>query len=1043
MDKVKYYISDDNAFIIENYNSSATFSSFFPGIAGLYGTPMWVFYANRGQCISSFGIQDKNGEMMEFLPANKTYQMVALHGFRTFLKVNGKFHEPFSERSEKKSEMRITPYDLTIKEENKELGLTVEVNYFTLPNEKFPALVRTLKVTNKSSSNKKIEVIDGMPALIPCGFADSLLKNMSQTTQAWSTVKNLENDAPFFKLKVTPADIAETRVIEEGNFLVSFVDQGGKTSPTRIIVNTKAVFDEVTSMEFPKNFIRKDFVVPDIQVAEGFIPSAFSHKALSVPAKSSFELISIIGRIESVDALNAVKKRISSKKFIEIKAEQNRRLIEEIISLIDTKSSSKSFDLYSRQTFLDNVMRGGLPITLGNKCFYAYYRKHGDMERDYNDFKLLPTYFSQGNGNYRDVNQNRRYDVFFNPDVAEYNIVRFMNLVQLDGFNPLVVLGSKYFVEDEGAAAGLVKEHLNNEMAGLKDVILQPFVLGDLLRMMENAGASFKTSREEFLQSLMRKSSRAEEADHGEGYWTDHFSYNIDLLESFEYIYPDRINGILFNEKIFTYFDNDHIVADRIDKYHNFNGKIRQYKSIAEDEEKGDAIYGRSRDRHLMRTNFGKDGIYRTTLISKLLCIAVNKAASFDAEGIGIEMEADKPDWYDALNGLPGLFGSSLSETLEIKRLCVYVLDRMHNDLTVDVPVEIKEFMDAVRAELGSGDSFKYWDSTYTAKEIYRDKTLMGISGEEAKVDAAYISDFLGGMIRKCDAGIKKCLERYGSYQTYFINEVTGFENVEKIGVKGIKVTGFTQKPMPLFLEGFVHALRVEKNKDIYGLVRKSPLFDKKLKMYKVNASLDSTTIEIGRAKVFTPGWLENESVWLHMEYKYMLELLKAGMYKEFFSDLKDVLVPFMDPDVYQRSILENSSFIASSAYPVTERHGRGFVARLSGATAEFIEMWIKMMAGTKLFFLGKDGKLNFQLSPILPSWMFNKGELTFKLLGTIEATYINKKMKDTFNGGVKPVSYKLSLDGKDIDVKGPVIGEQYSGLIRERKVKKIIVTLE
>ena len=41
----------------------------------------------------------------------------------------------------------------------------------------------------------------------------------------------------------------------------------------------------------------------------------------------------------------------------------------------------------------------------------------------------------------------------------------------------------------------------------------------------------------------------------------------------------------------------------------------------------------------------------------------------------GIEMEADKPNWYDSLNGLPGLLGSSVSETLELKRYCMFLIN--------------------------------------------------------------------------------------------------------------------------------------------------------------------------------------------------------------------------------------------------------------------------------------------------------------------------------------------------------------------------------
>jgi hypothetical protein len=188
------------------------------------------------------------------------------------------------------------------------------------------------------------------------------------------------------------------------------------------------------------------------------------------------------------------------------------------------------------------------------------------------------------------------------------------------------------------------------------------------------------------------------------------------------------------------------------------------------------------------------------------------------------------------------------------------------------------------------------------------------------------------------------------------------------------------------------------------------------------------------------------------MEYKYMLELLRAGMYEEFFGNFKNVFVPFMKPGVYKRSILENSSFIASSAYPDKDSHGRGFVARLSGATAEFIDVWIRMTTGKSIFCLDKDKKLCFKLSPALPSWLFSaKGgsasggrNRTFKftLLGSIEVTYINKKGKDTFNGGVKPVSYKLFLDNKEIDIDGPTVAEPYSKMIRDRKIKKIIVSL-
>ena len=85
------------SFVIESYNQAHPFSSFLPGIAGEYGKPMWVFYTNRGQCVSSFGVRDKNGAMLEFYPANKAYIATPLLGFRSFFRSHSSkaVYEPF------------------------------------------------------------------------------------------------------------------------------------------------------------------------------------------------------------------------------------------------------------------------------------------------------------------------------------------------------------------------------------------------------------------------------------------------------------------------------------------------------------------------------------------------------------------------------------------------------------------------------------------------------------------------------------------------------------------------------------------------------------------------------------------------------------------------------------------------------------------------------------------------------------------------------------------------------------------------------------
>ena|GEM_PF-6007857 len=56
---------------------------------------MWVFYCNRGQVITSCGVRDKDGAIMEYHPANTAYQRVGTEGFRTFIWNGDRLYELF------------------------------------------------------------------------------------------------------------------------------------------------------------------------------------------------------------------------------------------------------------------------------------------------------------------------------------------------------------------------------------------------------------------------------------------------------------------------------------------------------------------------------------------------------------------------------------------------------------------------------------------------------------------------------------------------------------------------------------------------------------------------------------------------------------------------------------------------------------------------------------------------------------------------------------------------------------------------------------
>jgi len=188
------------------------------------------------------------------------------------------------------------------------------------------------------------------------------------------------------------------------------------------------------------------------------------------------------------------------------------------------------------------------------------------------------------------------------------------------------------------------------------------------------------------------------------------------------------------------------------------------------------------------------------------------------------------------------------------------------------------------------------------------------------------------------------------------------------------------------------------------------------------------------------------------MEYKYILEVLKSGLYNEFDKDLKNVLIPFNDPTRYKRSILENSSFIISSAYPQKEIHGAGFYARLSGSTAEFVHIWLIMCAGLNPFSIDKDGKLLLSFRPVLSNWLFSKKKengfakntFAFQFLGKTLVVYHNPKRKDTYGKNKANISRIIvkPVNKRELILNAPHIPDPISRQVRDGKIEKIDIFL-
>ncbi|MCD4826342.1 MAG: hypothetical protein K8Q99_01020 [Acholeplasmataceae bacterium] len=1001
----------------KEYQKQKPFSSFLSGVSGLKGLPLWAFYVNRGQLISSFGIRNKNGAIMEFFPANAAYHYVSKIGFRTFIKIEDKVYECFKEKDENQT-LEVFQDQVAISQKFEKLNITVKITYFTLPNERMAALLRKVEIINHQHDERQIEIVDGLAQILPTGIDYGGYKAVSNLLQSWMETKNTE-DYTFYTLRGSTGDQAEVNEISEGNFIHSIAS----VKPT-YIYDYKALFLEDSSLETPYAFIHHK-LLDQKQTHVNQVPAAMVHYNFKL--REEFQFVSMFGYSETEEKLIEFVKKTNIRYFLD-KELENKQIHDEITSSIETKTNFPIYDAYLKQCYLDNVLRGGYPIQLETKdnevTYYVYSRKHGDLERDYNFFNLEPAYYSQGNGNFRDVLQNRRNDLVFFPNIKTFNVLMFASFIQDDGYNPLSIEGVEFRYEGD--------THKLDQK--LTDLIEKPYTPGKLLMMIEDLNLD-----KLLFKKILSESKVIYKASFGEGYWEDHFTYLLDLIEGFESIYPDLVEDLLFNQKVTIYQSNAYVLPRSQKHVKTHKNTIRQFGSV----------------KHLNEIDpwlNEKNKLIEIPVISKLLTLILNKYAHLDPKGIGLSYEGNKPGWNDACNGIPGLFGSGISETFELIKLVSYVRNNVkkYQDYKLDILTDTKTLMNNLYV-INETDDFNHWNLRMNAIESYREKRL-NRNTNISQVSSKEIFEVISKIEEELEKAVHKAKSLSDIMPTYLTYEATSFEDImdennhQIIGEYGlplVKVKSFKMRALPSFLEGPARYLKnlakPEEAKSIYDTVKRSDLYDKKHKFYQTSISLEDESFEIGRLKAFTPGWLERESNFLHMTYKYLLGLLKSGLYDIFYEEIKTNYTCFMDPEVYGRSPIENSSFIVTSSNPDSKKHGQGFVSRLSGSTAEMLSMFSFMFYGKNIFeFL--NGKLIFKLNPKLHKDFFKDHKIETTLFKDIKLIYHNKLLINTYDKDAYIEKIVLTTKDQVIEFDQSFIEGKWAKDIRKKTVLKIDV---
>lgn len=970
-------------FAIHEFGLAKAFSSFLPGIAGPLGVPLWCFYVNRGQGVCAFGVQDKDGAILEFEPANKAYRQVCQTGFRTFLRLGaeGTFYEPFQEnqanqRDDRRTRMVVSPHELRLEETHAALGLKVRVRYFTLAQRPLAALCRELTLETLNGEGLDLELLDGLPAVAPFGLGDLQRKTMGRTMEAWSHAEGLEEGLPYLRQRYSSDDGVEIHPVAEGHFFSGWAPGHGAAAA---VVDPASVFGPDGDLAFPAPFAAHGLDLRPQRV-ENRTPCAMLHLRLRLEPGKPLRLQSLYGRAAGLAEARACAVELRQPGAFDGWAQDNEQCVMQAAGPGWIASSSAAMDGYALQTFLDNVLRGGLAVPLEDAgrrgVVHLYSRKHGDLERDYNAFHLSPSPYSQGNGAFRDICQNRRNDAWTHPDAGDLSLRYFAQLLQLDGNNPLLVQGLEYLWQGGEEGLARLRDLLPGTAAeDLASRLGRPITPKDLLLFCRAKGRPDLLAP--LVAAVLTRAQALEKAEPDHGYWTDHGFYLTDMLESFEGLYPDRLPALLADAS-FSYYDNPLVVLPRAQKAHATPRGWRQYSAVRVDEEKAALLASRLDQPRRARAGQGHGGVFLTSLWAKLLCFAANKLAGLDAQGRGIEMDSEKPDWNDAVNGLPGLFGSSTNESMELLRL----LRDLRRWLDAAKPrialhAELDAFLKGLTA--APAEAFAFWAEAGRLKEQYRERTRLGVQGTTVLWGPEAVADFLDPAILRLEAGLARARRADGLVDTYYVN-------TPQMGAHGgeREVAAFHSEAMPLFLEGQVHLLRLcgqTEAQSIARAVEHSPLYDRALGMFKVNAPLDGAPMELGRLQAFTPGWLENGSIFMHMEFKYLLELARQGLWQDLYRHFFAACPAFLDPAKYGRSVFENSSFIASSVNPDPAVRGQGFVARLSGTTSEVYDLMLTLALGRPAFRTDAQG-LVFEPRPALHGSLFKAEACELSLPG-------------------------------------------------------------
>ena len=655
---------------------------------------------------------------------------------------------------------------LIFEEINHDLGLVYRYSWRTSDAYGF---VRTSWLENRFGDVCRVELLDGLQNILPCGTTSAMQNTFSNLLNGYKRNEvEAETKLGIFSLSSTLTDLAEpseslraTTVWQFGleNFDVLLSSRqiesfrrGGQIFPEADVRGTRGAYLLHASFELALNGQKEWSLVAQVN-QDGFSVAELL-RALKQDAGGAFAFVEqdialgterLVSIVAAADGLQTSQEHLSAghhfsnvlfntmrggifvsnyvvekDDLLDFFAVRNNVVLSQHLaffaklpdqiesdSLLALAATSGSIDL-------ERLCYEYLPLTFG--------RRHGDPSRPWNRFSInlkkadgSPRLAYEGN--WRDIFQNWEPLAWSYPQFVEQMLVKFLNATTADGYNPYRI--SRDGVDWEVPAA-------------------------------EDPWANI-------------------------GYWSDHqIIYLEKLMEVSERFHPGQLQGLL-DRRVFSHVD----VPYRIKEYSSI---LRDpYDTITFDhvlnESIGERVAGLGMDGKLVQ---GVDGqVFHVNLSEKLLVLLLAKMGNFVPEG-GIWMNTQRPEWNDANNALvgKGLSVVTLGYLLRYVQFCQELLDGAQCT-EVSVTREVKLWFDAtlgvfekfqhlLQSAFGDEQRRSMVDLLGQASSDYRWNFYQnGLSGEFVSLSKGDLLAFLALTRRYVECSLRTNLRADGLYHAY------------------------------------------------------------------------------------------------------------------------------------------------------------------------------------------------------------------------------------------------------------------------------------